>query len=512
MKNIARAVVSFPFFLGAISLASAQTDSDQASALFVEAPETGLMNDGGVSRGVAWGDFDNDGFPDLAVANTDDGVVFLYRNIEGDRFERVTDTSVGQTEGRAQGVSWVDINNDGWLDLFVTTEEAPNRLFLNDAGAFVQIDAGPLTASATASTQACWADIDNDRLLDVYVVNADYQDDALYRNIDGRMFEPVTGPWQGKENHGRSCAFADPNNDGNPDLYVANAYFEIGEERQYAPNFFFRNDGDNAFTEITHGEFVNATGYSYGVSWFDIDADGDEDLFVSNISRYAPNKLYENAGDNQYFPVWASPIMRDVPGPPKGHVWADFDNDGDTDLLLVEGHGGARPHHAPFDNVNRYYENRDGVFHPVDAGALTGAPRVSAGGAGADIDRDGDIDVFAANWSGDDVNNQFFRNDSSGNWISLQLEGVVSNRQGVGAKVKTTTGEGDTAKTQIKSLWLNMGYASMSEPVMHFGLGNENKTQTIEITWPSGAVDRHENVAGGRRYLVIEGGSMTAIE
>lgn len=490
----------------AIALPAADTVRPIALARLSSDPSAGLDGDQGVSRGVAWGDYDNDGLPDLAVANTDGGTVFLYRNVDGKRFERQRSSPVEAAIGNAQGVVFVDFDNDGWLDLFVTVEEAPSRLYRNDgAGSLIPAPMAPLTTGAYSSTQSCWADVDSDGWLDVYVVRADFQDDVLFRNLEGKGFKQIVGPWTGRMNNGRSCAFGDPDHNGRPDLYVANAVVRIGELTKTAPNDFYRNVGGGGFEQVRDGEFIHATGYSYGVSWFDHDQDGDDDLFVSNIGRYEPNYLYENVNGRLFMPVWSSIILRDMPGPVKGHVWADFDNDGDPDLFVAEGHGGARPEHAPFDNVNRYYENDGSDFRIADAGDIVGAARVSAGAAGADVDRDGDVDLFIANWSGDDLNNQFFRNMGGGNAIRFKLRGTRSNRMGIGARIAVQTGVGSHSKTQYRSLWLNMGYASMGEPIVHFGLGAETMTQSVVVRWPSGRVDRHSGLAANADYELVEG-------
>lgn len=496
----------FGVFLIAGSLEAA-ADSSSEGITFAKDDSAGLSQDGGVSRGVAWGDVNNDGFPDLVVANTEMGSLFLYLNQSGTSFERSTDDDIAEFRGNAQGVSFIDINNDGWLDLFVAVEEASNAPFVNDGSGRLQTsDAGALTAAESASTHACWADYDNDGWIDAYVVNADYQSDSLYRNRGGRFFEEVAGPWNDIDNHGRSCAWSDVDGDLLPDLYVANAFFERDGSTVYARNSFYRNRGELGFQSVLDGEMVNSHGYSYGVSWADFDQDGDDDLFVSNISRYEPNFLYENQGGGLFLTAWQTGVSRDVPGPVKGHVWADLDNDGDLDLFLSEGHGGARPEHKPFDNVNRLYRNENGVFLPTFVRNLTEDNFVSAGAAGSDIDRDGDIDLFIANWSGDNLNNEFYRNRSTGNWIQFELRGDASNRLGIGARLVLEFDEDGEAKTAFRTLRSSTGFGSANEPILHFGLGEfDGQIRVATVYWPSGRVDSHRSVEVNRRYVANEG-------
>lgn len=481
-------------------------------------PDLGDADRGGTSRGVAWGDFTGDGYPDLVVSNTDGEGIFLYRNVGGRRLASVTDTPITSLTGHAQGVNWIDVDNDGALDLFVAREEGPNLLLRNDGeGTLRRADAGALTEDVSQSVQGCWADYDNDGFLDVFVVNADSEPDVLYRNVDGTHFTPVQGPWQGLDNHGRSCAWSDADADGHPDLYVANAYMRVGEATRTAPNYFYSNREGVSFARITDGEFVNYHAYSYGVSFADFDQDGDEDLFVSAIGRFDPNVLFENVDGSLFHPVRNSMLMRDRFGPVKGHAWGDYDNDGDVDLFVAEGHGGARPEHAPFDNTDRLYENTgDGDFEVASVPLLADHDLVSAGTANADFDRDGDLDLFIANWgsaSDDDSarqDNQFFENVSqAGNWITVRLSGTRSNRMGIGSHVSITAGEGENATTQYRTLASNVGYGSMNEPVIHFGIGAHEAVRELKIRWPSGAVDTHLALPAGARYVVTESGEIT---
>lgn len=465
-------------------------------------PISGLAGHGGVSRGVAWGDFNQDGFPDLAITNAENGQIFVYQNMKGQSFLRVKTGDLSTIDANFQGVTWTDVNNDDWLDLFVTTENGPNILLINQKnGILLRASAGDLTTDISHSMQACWADVNIDGLIDVYVVNGDSQEDALYLNQDGITFRKKDGPWAGHMNNGRSCAFADPNNDGYADLYIANAHKNIGNRRIFSTNDYYQNN-NGLFVAMESGEFVNFHGYSYGVSWFDFDQDGDEDLFVSNINLHEPNWLFETLPSIEFVPRWDSAMMQATRGPAKGHVWADFDNDADSDLFLAEGHGGARPRHAPFDNVNSYFRNDKFQFTIAELGDPTLDNFVSAGAAAADIDRDGDLDLVVANWAGESVDNQLFRNQTSGNYIVIKLVGTESNRLGVGTKVSVTTSDG---QVQYKTLWLNSGFASMNEPILHFGLANSCSVTLIKVFWPTGKSSEFKNVLANNHYLVVEG-------
>ncbi|MFW6012328.1 MAG: CRTAC1 family protein [bacterium] len=507
-------LVSFLVAVGAATLVAG--DEEGSKIRFEPVPDLGGADRGGTSRGVAWGDFTGNGYPDLVVSNTGGERLFLYRNAEGSKLEPVTGSEVTGIEGHAQGVNWVDVDNDGDLDLFVAREHGVDLLFTNDAGSLRRQDAGALTENALESVQGCWADFDGDGLLDVFVVHADYQDDVLYRNLGGARFSRTEGPWEGLGNHGRACAWSDVDGDGRPDLYVANAYTQVNDEVRTAANLFYRNLGNGTFERIVTGEAVNYHAYSYGVSFMDFDQDGDEDLFVSSIGRFDPNMLFENVDGSLFHPVRASMLVRDRFGPVKGHAWGDFENDGDVDLFVAEGHGGARPEHAPFDNADRLYENvGGGEFRVADLPILTDHDLVSAGAAAADFDRDGDLDLFIANW-GDATedgsgkqDNQLFENVSNaGRWFVVRLEGTRSNRMGIGARVRITTGEGEDAATQYRTLWSSQGFGSMGEPLIHVGLGDRERVRELRIDWPSGTVDTHRDLRAGERYVATEAGAI----
>jgi len=474
-----------------------------------------VTGDGGLSRGVAWGDFDADGFPDLVVGNTINQNDFLYRGRGDGSFESVVEGWPVRSAGWTEGVSWVDYDNDGDLDLFVARTSAephpshptrraePNSLYRNEGdGTLVPVEAGALTSDSTSSSAACWADADLDGDLDAYVVNRDGEADRIYENSGDHTFRLVPNQnLADVELEGRACAWGDADGDGDPDVYVGNFARD--------DNLYLRNEGGLQFTRITEGAFVNSGGRTYGVSWIDYDDDGDLDLFETNISVSDRNRLWENDGRGRFRLRSDLAVVSSSRGPSKGHTWGDFDNDGDVDLLVTNGTEGT-DEIEDFDVSNFLYLNQgDGTFEVVTSGPIVTDLHISAGAGWADYDRDGDLDVFVANWARGDENNDLYRNTTSErtnrNWIVLRLEGRESNRMGIGARVRTTATIRGTSKTQTRWMLPATGYASQNEPVIHFGLDDAARLESLQIEWPSGTVDIHRDVNANHRWVVEEG-------
>ena len=274
------------------------TTASAVPPLFVAIPDHATAVDGGLSRGVAFGDADGDGDTDLLVANTINYPEFLYRN-DGEQFVQVMETEPSLAGGFTEGVNWVDFDNDGDLDIFAARTNGPNALYRNDGNwSFTEQDAGELTTDHSTSSMACWADLDDDGWLDVFVVNRGGKNDALYRNHDGRSFERITDDVVGRAGgDGRSCVFADLDGDDDPDLYVGNFVDTSTEPPTKQRNYLYLNQGNFEFTEIRSGHAVESRALTYGTSATDVDNDGDLDLFVTNIGNGDQNHLYLNDGD-----------------------------------------------------------------------------------------------------------------------------------------------------------------------------------------------------------------------
>jgi hypothetical protein len=251
---------------------------------------------------------------------------FYHNNGDG-TFTKITNIAIVTEISEVRGCSWGDYDNDGNLDLFVSNGgDQNNFLFRNNGdGTFMKITTGAIVNDGGDSRSCAWADYDNDGDLDLFVANAGNQNNFFYENNgDGTFTKITTGVIVTDGGNSQGGSWADFDNDGDLDLFVTN----YGQN-----NFLYRNNGDKTFTKITNGAIVSDVGNSYGSSWGDYDNDGDLDLFVANHKGLG--FLYSNNGDstfaritNQIDPIVATDDSR-------GCMWADYDNDGDLDLFVA---------------------------------------------------------------------------------------------------------------------------------------------------------------------------------
>ncbi len=488
---------------------SGEDEIVEAANLFIREMKGEHVTDGGLSRGVAWGDYDNDGDPDLVVANSVNQPQMFYRNDGADGFFQIQQDPIVQSVGDSEGVLWADYDNDGDLDLLITNQfEAPLRLFRNNGAAraeadgsagFLRIAAGDLGDDRSGSANsACWGDFDNDGHLDVFVVHRDGLNDELYFNRGDATFRRIhDGPAVTSGGDGRCCAVGDVDADGDLDLYVGN--FLDGTTK--AQNFFYLNRGDGTFDAVTDSPLVTDRQATYGASFADPDEDGDLDLFLSNIASSDHNALYLNDGKGAFTKVEDSPLVTANSRPSKGHAWGDYDLDGDLDLFIANGT------EADVDLRNFLYLNDGrGRLTAVAEGVLTSDIMISAGTAWADIDGDGDLDLFVANWGGSDEDNALYRNQTRGrNWLVVRLVGQKSNRMGLGARVTALAEISGRKRRRTRWMLPATGYASQNEPIVHFGLGDATELEALEVRWPSGIVEQFESPTVNQVVLLVEG-------
>ena len=462
---------------------------------FVRIESGDVVSDGGISAGVAWGDYDNDGNVDLFVANWQNQRNFLYRNSGDATFTKILEgdivDDIANYDPYSSGPCWGDYNNDGFLDLFVANQrDRDNFLYKNNGdGTFTKITDGPVVTDGGASFSCAWGDYDNDGYLDLFVANAFNQDNFLYRNRGDGTFEKVTEGaivTDGGESLGAS--WGDYDNDGFLDLFVAN--------RSIQSNFLYRNDGDGTFTKITEGDVVADFASSHGGSWGDYDNDGDLDLFVAN-GPYGgdgeADQLFRNDGNGNFTEITGSIVAND-PGRSGSGTWGDFDNDGDLDLFVTQ-------YYQP---CLLYVNNGQGDFNPITEGEIVTHLGYSSGMGAADYDNDGDLDLFLANW--ENQNNFLYRNDTAGNnWLHVRCIGTTSNAMGIGAKVRIAATIDGSLVEQMREIRTNNGHRSQSDVTAAFGFGDATIVESMTVEWPSGVVTTYADITVNQVVVIVEG-------
>jgi hypothetical protein len=426
------------------------------------------------------------------------------------------------------GVAVGDYDNDGDPDLYLTNY-GPNQLYRNDGGgAFTDVTrtAGPGLDDARWSTSASFCDYDADGDLDLYVANyvdftvkgakvctdptgaRDYcgplqfrpVPDRLFRNNGDGTFADVSdrSGITKADGPGLGVVGADFSGDGLADFYVAN---------DGMANQLWLNRGDGTFVDsaLLAGIALNADGTpegSMGVAAGDADNDGDLDVFVTNITRET-HAFYRNLGRNHFEDarLRAGLAAPTAPYTGFGTDWFDFDNDGLLDLFVANGAvtmiEALRGDPFPFRQKNLLFRNLgDGRFRDVtaQAGAAFESLAVGRGAGFGDIDNDGDVDVLVTN-NGGPVRLLVNEAERANHWLLVRLRGVTDNRDGLGARVGLRRADGTTIWRRART---DGSYLSASDPRVHFGLGSDSGVQTVVVEWPRGSREIWTGIVGNR--------------
>lgn len=440
----------------------------EPGADFIDAT-AGPLGDADDTYGVAWGDYNGDGYLDIYLANSGSANKLLRGDSTG-AFTDVTAESLGN-EGHGRGVAWADYDNDGDLDLYLcNTLGESNRLFRNDGGPFTDITSG-LLGGAENSEGVAWGDFDGDGYVDLYIVNYG-SSNKLLRNEGGDVFTDVTMGPLGDDSYGYGVAAGDYDDDGDLDIYIVNS----------GANKLLRNEGAGVFTDVTAGP-LGDSGDGRGAAWGDYDNDGDLDLYISNNG--GGNLLLRN-DSGVFADVTSGPLGNS--GDTWGVAWGDYENDGDLDLFLNNSSGS-----------NVILRNRGGdEFQNATVTPINAAIQGKAAAWG-DYDNDGLSDLYIANSGG---TNHLYHNEyqQRPHWLGVRLAGVYSNRAGIGARVRIVSG----GVPQVREISGGSGYCSQNSLIAVFGLAGSAVADSIRVIWPSGIVHDTVLVAADQVITITE--------
>ena len=495
--------------------------------------------------GVSAADFDDDGWDDLYFGGDRGGA--LYRNVEGKRVQDITqEAGLGRT-GETRSGYFVDYDNDGDLDLYITLVWESNRLYENSGdGKFVDVtEQVGLQSGQQVTHEAVWFDMDNDGLLDLYTatfggwpegavptlgrMNTNAGPNRLYhhRFDDGKHVFDEVGEQLGVDDRGWThCVGAwDFDEDGYLDLFSLN---------DFGASLVYHNLAGKAFEEVSRDLHLDATYNAMNFTLLDLDHDGQLAMYITQIMKlshrqryrkpteetkvvFTPrsienlravvlNRLYSLGQDGMYDDV------HDARFEPAELGWAwdastlDYENDADLDLLVLNGSEDAVPsyplttyiaQHAQQNNV--FYSSENGYFYDVSAFCPLAFTGNSRGSAFFDFDHDGDLDIAVSNYSSPAM---LFENVQRANnhWIRFRLEGTESNRSAIGARVKIEFAD----QVRYDQVVSGSGFLSQNPLTIHFGLGSAETVDKLTVTWPSRIVQELDDLAVDQTHHIVE--------
>lgn len=457
-----------------------------------------------ISYGATWTDFDSDGFDDLVVPYQGTELVLKsYRNKTDGTFEEVSLGGISAQLGTWFGISSADLNNDGKMDLFATTNSTgQNTIWTNQGNNnFAKTE---LVKPSLPNYTPSIADFNNDGLLDIvnsslstsltsqWKVFTQKPDNTFVPYEVGELVTDAQNSW--------SHSWADYDNDNDLDLLIDGYNTALANTRLY------RNEGSDAngfkgFTKVTGTAFeteIDMTGESS--SWGDFDNDGDLDVFRGNTSPSPTlnDMLYQNNGDGTFTRLTSSLPAEIIPSTyyTNSSAWGDIDNDGDLDLLVVRD-----PQSALYLNAGNGTFTK---YNNVEFITAFDTQKSNSNGIFSDYDQDGDLDLYL-NLYNTTLPIYVLRNlSTTGKWIEFKLQGTTSNRSAIGARVTLNLPNG---KKQIREVTTTSGWGAQNSLVVHFGLGATTVIPSVTIRWPSGITQTLTNVSSNQIVNVLEDGT-----
>ena len=487
------AIRVFIIFLIFSNLSYAQLAFDDVAAQIGVDYSYGDSEYGG---GVSFADFDNDGWDDITYASENGVDLYFFKNTNG-AFNLVTFNGISNTS-KAKQVIWVDYDNDGDKDFFVTAIEGKNAFYSNDGEMnFTDISSTIGIFQTDLFTYgASFGDIDNDGDLDLFISNRSPEDhNYLYRNDSG-IYVDITGT-SGISLEGQLsfCSiFFDYDKDGLQDIYVSN-------DKEENINRLYKNLGDGVFQDVSESSNAGVDVSAMSTTLGDFNNDGWFDIYITNtpfsqVSSIQGNVLLKNNGDGTFTNV-ATETGTSFDSVGWGSVFLDADNDGLLDIYVSSSENG----NGSLISSAFYHQQDDETFTiPQDIGFNTDL-RESYTNAIGDINNDGKPEIVVGN---DTDNNFLWQNNTlnENNWLKVKLEGVVSNKDGIGNTIEINV----DGQSQYRYTLAGEGYLSQNSFYEFFGTGLSNLIDYVKVTWTStGATETFNNIEANQSITIKEG-------
>ena len=489
--------ILFLVFLFFVSTVSAQISFEDVANDIGTAYSYGTSTWGG---GVSFADFDNDGWDDLTFATEEGTEIYFLKNNDG-IFNSVSLNGISNTFKTKQ-VIWIDYDNDGDQDFFVTGFEGVNKFYKNEGDMnFTDISSTIGFFQTDLFTYGVsFADMDNDGDLDAFISNrdgeADDQRNYLYRNDEGTYIDITESAGLSMSSHLSFCSIIfDYNKDGFQDIYISN-------DKPDNLNILYKNNGDGTFDDVSEysgaGIGINAMTTTIG----DYNNDGWFDIYITNTPE--GNELLRNNGDGTFTNV-AEATATTFNSVGWGAVFLDADSDGLLDLYVSSDFDGSV---GSFLSAAFYHQQNNETFSIPQNIGFQDDTRKSYTNAIGDIDNDGKPDIVVGN----DIEPNFLwanKTVNENNWLKVKLEGVVSNRDGIGNTIEINI----DGQSQYRYTLAGEGYLSQNSFYEFFGMGNATEVDYVKVTWTAtGETEIITNIAANQAIIIKEGSGVLSSE